>query len=657
VTPLDGPSLPRPLLIWDGECSFCRAWIARWRRSTGDRVDYAPYQEVADRFPEIPRERFRDAVQLIEPDGTRTSGAEAVLRTLAHAPGKGWVLALYRSVPGFAAISNAGYRLIARHRPGFDRLTVRIWGPHLVPPGRTLTAWIFLRLLGLTFLIAFVSLWTQIIGLVGERGILPAGEYLTAVREHFGSGAQSFAFAPTLAWLGTGDRALHALCATGTFTSLLLLLGFVPVASLIACWTLYLSLTTVGQNFLWFQWDGLLLETAFLSILLAPWRWHSRPSSDPPPPRLALWLLAWLLFRLMVSSAAVKLTSGDASWHNLTALEYHYETQCLPPWTAWYGHHLPAGFQHFSAAIMMGIEGLVPFLLFAPRRIRFAGLAALIGLQLLIAITGNYGFFNLLSIALCLLALDDGVWPWRWRATRRARMSAALAATGGDAAREDGREVSPSPAAAAQRSTSDEFWRWITRPVAIGYLALSLVPMFDVLLWPTTWLGPLPAVYRRAEPFRTVDRYGLFAVMTTRRPEIVLEGSDDGARWRPYEFRWKPGDRMRRPEFMAPHMPRLDWQMWFAALSDFRREPWFLRFCERLLEGSPTVLRLMGKNPFPDAPPRYLRAVLYDYHFSDAATRRTTGAWWTRKPMALYCPVLTLVEGRLAPAPMPGAAP
>jgi hypothetical protein len=145
--------------------------------------------------------------------------------------------------------------------------------------------------------------------------------------------------------------------------------------------------------------------------------------------------------------------------------------------------------------------------------------------------------------------------------------------------------------------------------------------------------------------------------MTTRRPEIVLEGSDDGARWRPYEFRWKPGDRMRRPEFMAPHMPRLDWQMWFAALSDFRREPWFLRFCERLLEGSPTVLRLMGKNPFPDAPPRYLRAVLYDYHFSDAATRRTTGAWWTRKPMALYCPVLTLVEGRLAPAPMPGAAP
>ena len=650
----------RPLLVWDGECSFCRAWIRRWQRATGDRVEYATYQEVADRFPEIPRARFREAVQLIEPDGTHTSGAEAVLRALGYAPGRGWLLRLYQSLPGFAAISEACYRFVAGHRPALDRLTRVIWGPHLVPPGRTYTAWIFLRVLGLTFLIAFVSLWVQIIGLVGERGILPAGPYLSAVREHFQSAGQSFWFAPTLAWLGTGDRALHTLCAAGSLASLLLVLGIVPVASLIACWALYLSLTTIGQNFLWFQWDGLLLETGFLAIFLAPWRWRSRPSTDPPPSGLSVWLLRWLLFRLMVSSAAVKLTSGDPSWRNLTALTYHYETQCLPPWTAWYMHHLPAAFHRFSAVVMFAVEGLAPFLIPAPRRIRFAGAAAIVGFQSLIALTGNYGFFNLLAIALCLLLLDDGVWPWRWRAAGEPRAGLPLDPVGSAPASPPLSSARPPSLAPARlRGSAREAHPWLSgiRPIAAVYLALSLVPMLDALRWPTGWLGPVPAIYRFVEPFRTVDRYGLFAVMTTRRPEIILEGSNDGATWLAYEFRWKPGDPARRPEFVAPHMPRLDWQMWFAALGDFRSEPWFLRFCQRLLEGSPPVLAMMAKDPFPDRPPRYLRALLYDYHFSDPATRRATGAWWTRTPTALYCPVLTLVEGRLAPAPEANVGP
>jgi hypothetical protein len=182
---------------------------------------------------------------------------------------------------------------------------------------------------------------------------------------------------------------------------------------------------------------------------------------------------------------------------------------------------------------------------------------------------------------------------------------------------------------------------------------LSLVPLARAFRSTGAFLGPVRALYLAAEPFRIVDPYGLFQVMTTRRPEIVIEGSDDGVSWKGYEFRWKVGDPMRRPEFVAPHQPRLDWQMWFAALSSYREEPWFLSFCHRLLDGSPAVTALLEKNPFPRAPPRFLRAIVYDYHFTDAATRRATGAWWRREPLGLYCPVLTLVDGKLS-AVMPG---
>ncbi|MEK7824149.1 MAG: lipase maturation factor family protein, partial [Candidatus Eisenbacteria bacterium] len=416
-----GTAPGKPLLLYDGECSFCRAWIARWRRVIGERIEYAPYQDAASRVPAIPRERFAHAVHLVEPDGRHSQGAEAVFRSLAHAPGHGWGLWLYRFLPGFAPASEWCYRRVARHRPAFDRLTAWIWGPHLVPPGETLTAWIFLRVLGAAYFIAFVSLWTQILGLVGSQGILPAHGYLESIRAHYG--AIRYWYLPTLVWLDASEGALHALCAAGSLLSLLLVAGIAPVASLAGCWALYLSLATVGQAFLWFQWDGLLLETGFLALFLAPWRWQSRPGSDPPPSRLALAMLRWLLFRLMLSSAVAKLASGDASWRDLTALQYDYETQCLPPWTAWHMHHLPAWFHHLSAALMFVVEGLVPFLIVAPRRIRFAAGAAVVGLQVLIWLTGNYGFFNLLAGALCLLLLDDGVWPWRWRAAREARMA------------------------------------------------------------------------------------------------------------------------------------------------------------------------------------------------------------------------------------------
>jgi hypothetical protein len=191
----------------------------------------------------------------------------------------------------------------------------------------------------------------------------------------------------------------------------------------------------------------------------------------------------------------------------------------------------------------------------------------------------------------------------------------------------------------------------VVRPVAVVLVLLSVIPLFGALRWPVGWLEPLPTLKSLLGPFRVVNPYGLFAVMTTRRTEIVVEGSADGVEWLTYGFRWKPGDPAERPRFVAPHQPRLDWQMWFAALSSYQREPWFLWFCQRLLEGSRPVTALLEKNPFPDAPPRYLRATVYDYRFTRSAARRETGAWWAREPRGLYCPVLALEGGKLVAWP------
>jgi lipase maturation factor 1 len=496
------------------------------------------------------------------------------------------------------------------------RVTGWIWGAHLVPPGERLTSWIFLRLLALIYGIAFVSLGMQISGLVGSRGIYPAQDFLHAIREHYGS--SGYWLAPSVFWVNAGDGALVFACIAGSAIALVLFAGFMPLVCLGLSWLLYLSLTTVCRDFLWFQWDGLLLELGFLALFIAPTRLWSRWSSAPQPPWLGMWLLRWLLFRLMVASALVKITSHDPTWHHLTALRYHYQTQPLPPWTAWYAHHLPPGFQTLSALIMFLIEGVAPFFLFGPRRIRFAAAFAIACLQGLILLTGNYGFFNWLTLALCVLCLDDGVWPVSW--TRR--LGAGV--------------PSSRP-------------RWLL-PVAAALFLLTLVPLSGAanLHLP---IKPLSALYEAQSPLRLVNPYGLFAVMTTRRPEILIEGSEDGRSWSAYEFRYKPGRLDGRPRFVAPHQPRLDWQMWFAALEDPRSQPWLFSFCERLLQGSPSVLALLATNPFPQTPPHYLRATLYDYRFSDAETRKASGNWWVRTETGPYLPVLALEAGHLVAVP------
>ena len=197
------------------------------------------------------------------------------------------------------------------------------------------------------------------------------------------------------------------------------------------------------------------------------------------------------------------------------------------------------------------------------------------------------------------------------------------------------------PALTALADRRCRWWRWFAGPLAAVYLLICVAQIIGSFLEPFGWLVPMRSLYSAVAPLRSVNTYGLFAVMTTSRHEIVLEGSEDGIEWREYEFKYKPGDLRRRPEFVAPLQPRLDWQMWFAALGRYQHNPWFINFCVRLLQGQPEVLALLKSNPFP-TPPRYIRGVVYDYHFTDAATRRATGQWWRREFLGAYCPVLSL---------------
>jgi hypothetical protein len=515
-----------------------------------------------------------------------------------------------------------------------------------------LTRQLFLRLLGVIYLVAFISLWVQIEGLIGSNGILPVGEFLESVESQLGP--TSYGQVPTLFWLNHSDAALHLASAAGVIGSLTLIAGLIPGPASLLLWLLYLSLTTAGQVFLGFQWDNLLLETGLLAFFFAPWQVRPtwKTAGTPFPVYILVLLNRWLLFRVMFASGMVKLLSGDPAWRSLTALSYHFETQPLPPWTAWYVHQLPGWLLIFMTAGVFFVELVVPFFYFTPRRLRFVAGFLTIGFQLIIILTGNYTFFNWLTILLCLLLYDDRFWQ---QATSRIRRASKGWLGSKDSETEnmkpDTINLQELENAAEERSLiakrqSPRWFQWVGRIfvfITVGLiLMISMVQMLALFVRPLTLPQPITAVIAAVRPFRSVNRYGLFAVMTTERPEIVIEGSNDGQSWEAYEFNWKPGDIHRRPRFVAPHQPRLDWQMWFAALGSARNNPWLIRFMERVLQGSPETLALLQYNPFPDKPPCFLRARLYDYSFSNFASKQAQNAWWRRQQLGEYTPVLSL---------------
>src|SRR5438270_3132439 len=626
---------PTPLMIWDGECHFCRPWIERWREITAGEVEYAPYQEIADRFPEIPREQFQRSVVYIDKTGQVFVAAEAVYQSLRCRPSKKWLWWGYQHVPGFAAVSQFGYTFIARHRGFASTITRLLWGKDVPPPTYFWARRCFLRALGLVYLIAFVSLWIQIDGLVGANGILPIKDHLSLARGEIGY--KAVWILPTLCWFTSSNGFLHFLCGGGVLFSLLLICRIAPAISLSVLFVSYLSLSIAGQAFLSFQWDILLLETGFVAIFFAPWQlWpRSATAAIQPVSPVAIFLLKFLLFKLMFMSGVVKLTSGDDCWgwinHSfhwsaLTALDYHYWTQPLPTVFAWFADKHPEWFKKFSVGFCLFVEIIVPFFIWAPRRVRLTAAGLLIFLQIAIAITGNYCFFNLLTIVLCLLLIDD----------------ASVAAVVG--------RGSQAPAVAASLCDARTF-RAAKRLLIANFAAIIVLVItmplngwhiYSALQPQANLKQPIRFLYEQLQPFYIANGYGLFRVMTKERPEIQVEGSADGIDWVAYEFKWKPGDVNRAPRWCAPHQPRLDWQMWFAALGGPRQEQWFGNFVVRLLENEPSVTRLLARNPFPDKPPKYVRAVLFKYQFTTSEEHRTTGAWWKRREIGEFFPEASL---------------
>ena len=613
--------------IFDGDCHFCRYWIRRWQAVTDSSVVFLAAQDETVRrdFAQLSPAQLAEAVHLIEPDGAIYRGSEAVFRLWAFHGTRSWPFRISQRFPAIQAVSERIYQFVARHRTALSGLTRTFWGLESGPSDYRLITRIFLRLLALIYLIAFVSLWVQAEGLFGSAGIAPISQNIQMAASQLPTAGALARFTqyPTLFWWFSTDRFLQIACLTGAGAAVALFFNLLPLPTAVLLWLLYLSFTTAGSEFLSFQWDTLLLETGFLAILLAPLRGKflilRRPNLG------VVWLFRWLLFRLMLQSGCVKLLSGDRTWRDLTALQFHYETQPLPTWIGYFVHQAPARVHTVSAGAMFAVELVLPFLIFMPRRPRLLAAFAFLALQAGIFLTGNYCFFNLLTMALCLFLFDDAALvaliPRRRGAGQKVVQNDPTLERTGRTAR-----------------------RWVCAALAIPILLISGIDLAGMFRWIERLPEPLTELYRRAAPFRSVNSYGLFAIMTTRRNELVVEGSDDGEHWNAYEFKYKPGDLSRRPRFVAPHQPRLDWQMWFAALSNYRQNPWLVEFCLQLLRGSAPVAGLLEKNPFPRRPPRYVRVQSYEYHFTDWKTLRETGTWWQRSGPQPYLPAIALRE-------------
>ena len=530
---------------------------------------------------------------------------------------------------------------------------------------RLIPRWLFLRALGLIYFSAFYSLVFQIRGLIGSEGILPANEFLVAVANHFG--AARFWFAPTLLWISTGPHMLMAICWVGMIASLLLVANIWPRGMLLICFVCFLSFVSAAQDFSGYQSDGMLLEAGFISLFFAPpgfWPGLGRTHS---PSRGSYFLLQWEWFRIYFESGMVKLASGDPEWRNFTAMDEYYQNGPLPTWIGWYVQHLPHGFHAFATGATLVLELGLVFMWFMPRRWRIVCFFIVTAWQIPVILTANYTFLNYLVLLLGVPLLDDRfllrVMPGRWK-----RLISPSAETPTPQPVES-QNITESPestegdAAARDRAGGSLRPTHSLRALKLALTSVTLLWIFYATTAQMIWILfprlPLPTSPVAAlDPFRIANRYGLFAVMTRGRYEIEFQGSNDGQTWVAYPFRYKPQDPSKAPGIYAPYQPRFEWNLWFASLGTWRDNLIVPSTEERLLAGSPDVLTLFAGNPFPDSPPKEVRAVLWKYWFTTLAEKRATGMWWNRQLLGLYAPVLELLpDGKVGvgqwPEPLP----
>jgi len=681
---------PRPILVWDGECNFCRLCAQRFDSHRENKVDLIPYQSLHKKWPQAPAEDYGSAVYLFTPAGKSYRAAAAIYRFYAEYPWRGWANWAYKRFRWFAALSEWGYRFVAINRKTFARLVRVFWGKSFVLPTYCTSAWLYGRLLGITIMIAFISLWVQSAGLFGPEGIIPFSENLDQARLNNRNGslaASRLLEIPTWLWFFPGTTGMTALFITGCSSALLLILGVLPLISVLVSWSCYLSLQVVATPFLNFQWDLLLLETMLLSLFYLPWKLRAKYSDSTEPNAIGRWLLWLLLFKLIFESGIVKFTyfgsGGTNTWLDLTALNYHYWTQPIPSWISWYFHWLPQWFHKLALLITYAVELILPFFIFLPRRLKNIAVAGLIFLQVMIIITGNYGFFNLLTVLLCLSLLDDQTIPASIRLFFEPKNN----------------ESRPIDLHGRLQSAVGALVLFMFVWTGCYYLRLDLRGnRSNITGAGISTSGVTRSLIRSAGYSRSMNSYGLFRVMTTTRPEIIIAHSSDGENWIAYQFEYKPVALQMRPRFFFPHMPRLDWQMWFEALyierlmdaqfslsmykrflevmtrgdmelgelrlDQFLTAPelqnlntmdigerqqlldniqthitsylghsyWFARFLRALRQGNKKVLDLLRQGSQLSEKPKYMRLTFYYYNFSEPQKKRK-GFWWVREPL------------------------
>jgi hypothetical protein len=461
-------------------------------------------------------------------------------------------------------------------------------------PDYWLSRLVIQRGLAVVYLVAFLSAANQFRALIGEHGLLPVPEFLERV---------PFRRAPSLFQLSYSDRLFATVAWTGVALSAVLAAGaadHVPLWAAMAAWALlwalYLSIVNVGQTWYAFGWESLLLEAGALAVFLG--------NERTAPPVLVLWLMRWLVFRVEFGAGLIKMR-GDACWRDLTCLYYHHETQPMPGPLSWFFHHLPKRLHRIETAANHFAQLVVPVALFTPQPVASAAACLIVATQLWLILSGNFSWLNWLTVLLAVSAFDGSI----------------LAAP---------------PALPAA-------------PVAYEAVVLAFTALVVVLsYWPVRNLmsrrQQMNVSFNR---LHLVNAYGAFGSINRIRLEVAVEGTDEPVItphtvWREYGFKGKPGDPRRLPRQFAPYHLRLDWLMWFAAISSSYAWPWFVPFLGKLLQGDPVTLKLLRTNPFPDAPPTHVRARLYHYRFTDRATLRATGAWWRRTLVREYLPPVSL---------------
>jgi len=485
-------------------------------------------------------------------------------------------------------------------------------------PSYWLTRFLVLRLVGLVYFVAFLSLAPQALPLIGEQGLLPAASFLHGVEAHVGSRLGGFLQFPSLFWVDVSDPFLIAMAWFGVALSLLVTMGFANSIVMALLWALYMSFVHIGQDWYGYGWEIQLLETGFLAIFLCPLL-DGHPFPRRAPPTLVLWLLRWFIFRIMLGAGLIKMR-GDPCWRDLTCLYYHYETQPIPNPLSRVLHFMPRWFHKLGALYNHLAELVAPWFSFGPRLARHLAGVLMLSFQVILIASGNLSFLNWLTIVPILACFDDSL--LRRVLPRKLVARAELAAAEARASR-------------AQQVA--------VAALVVVVAVLSVSPVLNLMSAHQT----MNTSFNR---FELVNTYGAFGSVGRERHEIVFEGTSDDVitdrtEWKAYEFKCKPGDPNRRPCIISPYHYRLDWQIWFAAMSTPDRYPWTVHLVWKLLHSDPGVLGLLADNPFPEAPPRFIRAQYYRYQF--ASPNDSSGAWWRRTLLGAWLPPLAVDDPRL----------